>query len=152
LTSHFDCTLKFEFWTSFSQHLSVIIFDLCHLFCKKARLQGFINKFITLEPSEINNCFFLVEFLKKFFYVSYAYWDFSKLLIKKCQKLYFFKWQSPFETLDINVKFNSKPTFINIVDVYSQPFSIFWVKYSFFLWNNCFIWIFIQKSHAINSR
>jgi hypothetical protein len=27
-------------------------------------LQGFINKFITLEPSEINNRFFLVEFLK----------------------------------------------------------------------------------------
>jgi hypothetical protein len=66
LTSHFDSTLNFEFGTSFCQHLSVIVFDLCHLFCKKARLQDFINKFITLEPSEINNCvfFFLVEFLK----------------------------------------------------------------------------------------
>jgi hypothetical protein len=57
LTSHFDSTLNFEFGTSFCQHLSVIVFDLCHLFCKKARLQGFINKFITLEPSEINNWF-----------------------------------------------------------------------------------------------
>jgi hypothetical protein len=55
LTSHFDSTLNFEFRTSFRQHLSVIVFDLCHLFCKKARLQGFINKFITLELSEINN-------------------------------------------------------------------------------------------------
>jgi hypothetical protein len=64
LASHFDSTLNFEFRASFCQHLSVIVFDLCHLFCKKARLQGFINKFITLEPSEINNRFFLVEFLK----------------------------------------------------------------------------------------
>jgi hypothetical protein len=58
LTSHFDSTLNFEFRTSFRQHLSVIVFDLCHLFCKKARLQGFINKFITLKPSKINNWFF----------------------------------------------------------------------------------------------
>jgi hypothetical protein len=64
LTLHFDSTLNFEFRTSFCQHLSVIVFDLCHLFCKKAKLHGFINKFITLEPSEINNLFFLVEFLK----------------------------------------------------------------------------------------
>jgi hypothetical protein len=64
LTSHFDSMLNFEFRASFCQQLSVIVFDLCHLFCKKATLQGFINKFITLEPSEINNRFFLVEFLK----------------------------------------------------------------------------------------
>jgi hypothetical protein len=31
-------------------------------------------------------------------------------------------------TLDINVKFNSKPTFINIVYAYSQPF---WRKFDF---------------------
>jgi hypothetical protein len=47
LTSQFDSTLNFEFRASFCQHLSVIVF-----------------KFITLEPSEINNRFFLVEFLK----------------------------------------------------------------------------------------
>jgi hypothetical protein len=64
LSSNFDSTLNFRFRASFCQHLPVIVFDLCHLFCKKARLQGFINKFITLEPSEINNRFFLVEFLK----------------------------------------------------------------------------------------
>jgi hypothetical protein len=64
LTSHFDSTLNFEFRTSFCQDLSVIVFDLCHLFCKKARLQGFIKKFITLEPLEINNSFFLVGGLK----------------------------------------------------------------------------------------
>jgi hypothetical protein len=58
LTSHFDSTLNFEFRASFCQHLSAIVFDLCHHFCKKARLQGFINKFITLEPSETNNRFF----------------------------------------------------------------------------------------------
>jgi hypothetical protein len=52
LTSHFDSTLNFEFRASFCQHLSA------------ARLQDFINKFITLEPSEINNRFFLVEFVK----------------------------------------------------------------------------------------
>jgi hypothetical protein len=59
LTSHFDSPLNFEFRASFCQHLSVIVFDLCHLFLQKS-----INKFITLEPSEINNRFFLVEFLK----------------------------------------------------------------------------------------
>jgi hypothetical protein len=54
LTSHFDSTLTFEFSTSFCQYLSVIVFDLCHLFCKKVRLEGFIKKFIIPEPSEIN--------------------------------------------------------------------------------------------------
>jgi hypothetical protein len=55
LTSHFDSTFTFESSTSFCQYLSVIVFDLCHLFCKKVRLQGFIKKFIIPEPSEINN-------------------------------------------------------------------------------------------------
>jgi hypothetical protein len=59
LNSHFDSTLTFEFSTSFCQYLSVIVFDLCHLFCKKVRLQGFIKKFIIPEPSEINNLFLL---------------------------------------------------------------------------------------------
>jgi hypothetical protein len=45
---------------------------------------------------------------------------------KNVKKLHFFKWQPPFVTLDINVKFNSKPTFINIMYAYSQPF-----------WRNC---------------
>jgi hypothetical protein len=52
----------------------------------------------------------------------------TKLLIKKFQKRHFFKWQPPFVTLDINVKFNSKPTFINIVYAYSQPF---WRNFDF---------------------
>jgi hypothetical protein len=30
-------------------------------------------------------------------------------------KTSFFQWQPPIVTLDINVEFNSKPTFINIV-------------------------------------
>jgi hypothetical protein len=40
----------------------------------------------------------------------------------------FFKWQPPFVTLDVNVKFNSKPTFINVVYAYSQPF---WRNFDF---------------------
>jgi hypothetical protein len=55
LTSYFDSTLNFEFRTSFCQYLCVIIFDLCHLFRKKAGLQGFIKNFLTPEPLEINN-------------------------------------------------------------------------------------------------
>jgi hypothetical protein len=58
LISNFDSTLNFEFTTSFCQHLSVIVFDLCHLFYKKAGLQGFIKKCITPEPLEIQNWFF----------------------------------------------------------------------------------------------
>jgi hypothetical protein len=46
------------------------------------------------------------------FYISYAYCNFSKLVIKKYRKLNFFKWQLPFLTLDINVKFNFKATFM----------------------------------------
>jgi hypothetical protein len=45
-------------------------------------------------------------------------------------------------TLDMNVIFNSKPTFINIVYAYSQPFwrnFDFLSKIFFFLSNNCFI-------------
>jgi hypothetical protein len=59
LISHFDSTLTFEFNTSFGQYLSVIVFDLCHLFCKKVRLQGFIKKFVIPELSEMNNLFLL---------------------------------------------------------------------------------------------
>jgi hypothetical protein len=66
MTSHFDYTLTFEFSTSFCQYLSVILFDLCHLFCKKVRLQGFIKKFIIPEPSEINNLFLLAKDLATF--------------------------------------------------------------------------------------
>jgi hypothetical protein len=55
LIASFDSTLNFEFRTSFCQHLSVIVFDLCNFFHKKAGLQGFIKKFITPEPLEIQN-------------------------------------------------------------------------------------------------
>jgi hypothetical protein len=55
LISNFDSTLNAEFRTSFCQHLSVIVFDLCHLFGRKAGLQGFIKKFITPKPLELNN-------------------------------------------------------------------------------------------------
>jgi hypothetical protein len=44
---------------------------------------------------------------------------FFKIANQKMSKTFFFKWQ-----LDINVKFNSKPTFINIVYAYSQPFGV----------------------------
>jgi hypothetical protein len=37
-------------------------------------------------------------------------------------KTSFFKWQLSFLTTDINVKFNFKATFINIVHAYSLPF------------------------------
>jgi hypothetical protein len=64
LTSYVDSTLNFEFRTSFCQYfICVIIFDLCHLFRKKAGLQGFNKKFITPEPLEINNGFCKSEFL-----------------------------------------------------------------------------------------
>jgi hypothetical protein len=36
-----------------------------------------------------------------------------------------FKWQLSFLTLDINVKFNFKATFINILYAYFQPFCIY---------------------------
>jgi hypothetical protein len=39
---------------SFCQYLSVIVFDQCHLFRRKAGLQGFIKKIITPELLEIN--------------------------------------------------------------------------------------------------
>jgi hypothetical protein len=42
-------------------------------------------------------------------------------------KLHFFKWQLPFLRLDINVKFNFKATFVNIVS-YSQ---LFWCNFYF---------------------
>jgi hypothetical protein len=44
---------------------------------------------------------------------------FFKIANQKMSKTFFFKWQ-----LDINVKFNSKPTFINIVYAYSQLFGV----------------------------
>jgi hypothetical protein len=44
---------------SFCQQLPIChLFDLCHIFRKKAGLQGFIKKFVTPEPLEINNLFF----------------------------------------------------------------------------------------------
>jgi hypothetical protein len=41
-------------------------------------------------------------------------------IFQKCRKLHFFNRQLPFLTLDMNVKFNFKATFINIVYVYLQ--------------------------------
>jgi hypothetical protein len=64
LISNMDSTLNSEFRKSFCQHLSVIVFDLCHLFHKKSRLQGFIKKFVTPEPLEINDYFYKIEFPK----------------------------------------------------------------------------------------
>jgi hypothetical protein len=56
LSSNLDSTLNFEFTTSFCQQLPIChLFDLCHIFRKKAGLQGFIKKFVTPEPLEINN-------------------------------------------------------------------------------------------------
>jgi hypothetical protein len=54
LISNFDSTLNCKFRMSFCQLLSVIVFDQCHLFRKKA----------TPELLEINKGFFLIEFLK----------------------------------------------------------------------------------------
>jgi hypothetical protein len=47
LISNFDSTLNFKFRMSFCQHLSVIVFDQCHLYRKKAGLQDFTKKIIT---------------------------------------------------------------------------------------------------------
>jgi hypothetical protein len=151
LTSYFDSTLTFEFITSFCQYLSVIVFDLLHLFCKKVRLQGFIKKCIIPEPSEINNLFLLyrlakdlaafLRYQRHFFYVLYAYCNFLKLIIKKCRKLHFFKWELPVLILGINVKLNFKAIFINIMYIYLQPFRRnfnFLIKILFFI-SNCFI-------------
>jgi hypothetical protein len=55
LISNMDSTLNSEFRTPFCQHLSVIVFDLCHLFRKKTGLRGFFKKCITSELLEINN-------------------------------------------------------------------------------------------------
>jgi hypothetical protein len=52
--SNFDSTLNSKFRMSFCQHLSIIVFDQCHLFRKNAGLQGFIKKIITPELLEIN--------------------------------------------------------------------------------------------------
>jgi hypothetical protein len=55
---NFDFIFGFEFQFEF-RTFSVIVFDLCHLFCKKAELQGFIKKcIITPEPLEKDDEFF----------------------------------------------------------------------------------------------
>jgi hypothetical protein len=62
----------------------------------------------------------------------------------------FFKWQPLFVTLDINVKFNSKPTFINIVYAYSQPFwrnFDFLSKICFFFYQTIVLFEFLFKNH-----
>jgi hypothetical protein len=53
-------------------------------------------------------------------------------------------------TLDINVKFNSKPTFINIVYAYSQPFwrnFDFLSKILFFFYQTIVLFEFLFKNH-----
>jgi hypothetical protein len=53
-------------------------------------------------------------------------------------------------TLDINVKFNSKPTFINIVYAYSQPFwrnFDFFSKIFFFFYQTIVLFEFLFKNH-----
>jgi hypothetical protein len=70
-------------------------------------------------------------------------------------KTLFFKWQLPFLTLDINVKFNFKATFINIVYAYFQPFwrnLYFLNKIFFFFIKQLFYLNFYSKITAINSR
>jgi hypothetical protein len=54
LISNLDSRLNFERRISFCPHLSLIVFDLCHLFRKKSGLQGFIKKRITSEHLEIH--------------------------------------------------------------------------------------------------
>jgi hypothetical protein len=54
-------------------------------------------------------------------------------------------------TLDINVKFNSKPTFINIVYAYSQPFRRNFDFLSkilfFFFYQTIVLFEFLFKNH-----
>jgi hypothetical protein len=59
--------------------------------------------------------------------------QFFKVDNQKC--LRFFKWQLPFLTLDINVKFYFRATFINIVYAYFQAF-----------WRNFY---FMNKIHIL---
>jgi hypothetical protein len=82
--------------------------------------------------------------ISEFFNVSYAYCNFSKLVIKKCRKLHSFKWQLPFLTIDINVKFNFKATFINILYADSQPF---WRNFYFL---NKILFFFIKQLSYLN--
>jgi hypothetical protein len=101
LVSNLDSTLNFEFMMSFCQYLSVIVFDLYHLFCKKVRLEGFIKKFIIREPSEINNLFLLYlltcQRFGRFFALSMKFFlcfirllQFFKIDNKKMSKTSFF--------------------------------------------------------------
>jgi hypothetical protein len=80
LISHVDSTLNFEFATSFCLHLPVILFDLCHLFCKKARMQGFIKKFITPEIMKASPVFEISFPQKRLTWVIYDH--FSLLMLK----------------------------------------------------------------------
>jgi hypothetical protein len=81
------------------------------------------------------------------FYISYAYCNFSKLVIKKCRKLHFFKWQLPFLIIDVYVQFNFKATFINIVYAYSQPFwrNFYYLNKIFFFIKQLFYLNFYSK-------
>jgi hypothetical protein len=100
---------------------------ILYFFRKKAGLQGFIKKFITPEPSEINNYFFFTEF-PKIWPIFCAISDIFFTLRKKCRKLIFFKCKLSFLTLDINAKFHFKATFVNIMYAYFQPF---WRNFNF---------------------
>jgi hypothetical protein len=90
LISNLDSTLNFKFRASFSQHFSVIVFDLCHLFHKKAGLQGFIKKFITPQSIQFLKVWPIFCAISEIFCVSYAYYM-SKLCVKS-----FFKCQNQF--------------------------------------------------------
>jgi hypothetical protein len=70
-------------------------------FSQKRELQGLIKKCITPEPLEKDNEFFKIESLKVWpifcaisdiflMFHTYAYYNFSKLIIKKMSKTSFF--------------------------------------------------------------
>jgi hypothetical protein len=64
-------------------------------------------------------------------------------------KTSFFKWQLAYLTIDVNVKFNFKATFINIVYAYSQPFwrnFYFLNKIFFFFYQAIVLFEFLFKN------
>jgi hypothetical protein len=124
------------FSTHFFHYQAPYIFNRVNI-----RAFGWPWQYINIVPIQLSSP--VVSHPITYFYTDVLiYCNFSKLVIKKFRKLHFFKWQLPFLTLDINVKFNFKATFINIVYIYSQPFwcnFYFLNKIFFFLSSNCFI-------------
>jgi hypothetical protein len=77
--------------------------------------------------------------------------QFFKIDNQKMSKTHFFKWQLPFLTVDINVKFNFKATFMNIVYAYFQPFWHNFLNKIFFFYQTIVLFEFLYKNRIVIS-